>query len=699
MELKESILKLLEEKNIKHKNISDLAHKVGGILKAEYDETLRALKELESEGEIFEFVRNRFAVSKALGVLKGKLSMATNNFGFVLRDDGDIFVAKRDLLRALDGDIVLVKVLSKGINGKKREGKIVKILSRDCDKLVGEFRRIKSYGYVDLDKKNVQVFIPSNFTMGAQDEDKVVVDITEYKAGNPVGKVVEVIGNIQEPGNDIKYLLRQYKVDDRFSDGVLDQARSFGNSIDKDKYKNRVDLTSTMLFTIDGKDAKDLDDAISLEKHKNGSYTLGVHIADVGEYVTLDSPIDEEAFKRGTSVYFLNSVIPMLPKELSNGICSLNEGVDRLALSVIMDIDAQGNVTDSKICESIIKSKHRLNYDEVQSLLDGDKELATRYSDISKTLFDMLELSRILIKRRENYGMLDFNLPEGVVIVDKDGKPVDVVKRMATPSTRIIESFMVIANEVIAKTFSEKKIPFVYRVHENPDVDKITNFVNFLSTLGVSAKLSTKKEIEPKDLQHILGDVKDKPFSEVVNMVMLRSLKKAKYMEKNLGHFGMALQNYCHFTSPIRRYPDLTIHRIIKKWLHENITEITSPKMAGFVVKASVQSSNQEKVAEDVERAITDYKKCEYMGNFIGSEFDGIISGVNSRGFYVELENTCEGFVGVSTLKDDFYDYDERTLSLVSKNNYFKIGEKVRIKVTETNPKERKTLFDIVKKL
>lgn len=699
-ELKERVLEFLESKFVNHKGINKLAEVVSKSLHTNYEETLLTLKQLENEGDIFEFSKHKYAVSKNLGLVKGKVSYSDKGFSFVLNPEGDVYVTRKNLMNSFDGDFVLVKIISPSINGKKREGKVVKILKRSTDNIVGTFTRIKNYGYVAPDRKKLDrdIFIDVANINGAKDGDKVVVDLVGFKSGNPVGKVTEVIGNPNEKGNDIKCLLRQYKIYDKFNDSVMQYARSLPQEINKSNFKNRRDLTDLMLFTIDGKDAKDLDDAVSLTKNKDGTFMLGVHIADVGEYVPYESPIDECAFDRGTSIYFLDQVIPMLPKELSNGICSLNEGVERLALSVFMKIDNSGEVLQSEICESVIKSKHRLNYDEVLEVLDGNVKTQESLKDIKETLFLMLELSQILDKRRKKYGSIDFDIPEGKIIVDENNKPIDVVKRSSTKSTKLIETFMVVTNEVIAKKFCDLKIPFVYRVHESPDVDKMTNFVNFLSTLGVKFG-SNKKEVEPRDLQKVLNEVENLPIKPVVNMVLLRSLKKAKYFDKCLGHFGMALNYYCHFTSPIRRYPDLCIHRIIKEYLHGNNSFIKSPKMVGFVIKASEKSSIMEKNAEDVERAIEDYKKCEYMSGFVGKLFIGIISGVNARGFYVELDNTCEGFVSVANLKDDFYNFDENALMLVGKNKYYKIGEKVEIMLTSCVLSERKINFEVIRKI
>ena len=698
--LKEELLEVLNKKFINHKGLSKLADVLSSMLHKDKEEVLQGLIELEKSGDIFEFTKHKYASSASLGLVKGKVSYSGYNYSFVLNEEGDIFVQRKNLLNSMDGDTVLVKILSGEVGNKKREGKVLKILKKSDAVIVGTFSRIKSYGYVKSDRKNFDkdIFIDVANINGAKDGDKVVVELISTKSGNPVGKVVEVIGDPNAVGTDIKCILKQYKVIDKFPDGVMQEARSFAQEVDKSNYPHRRDITDMFMFTIDGADAKDLDDAVSLQRDEKGNYILGVHIADVGEYVRYESKLDESAFERGTSIYFLNSVIPMLPKELSNGICSLNPNVDRLALSVIMKIDASGNVIESEVFESIINSNYRLNYDETLEIIEGNKETQSRLKEVTPVLLDMYELSQLLDKRRRNLGSLDFDLPESKVIVDENNKPIEIQKRSTTKSTKIIETFMVIANEVIAKKFEDAKIPFIYLVHEKPDAEKMSTFFNFISSLGVKFNLD-KKDIVPMDLQKILTSVEELPVKGVVNMIMLRSLKKAKYIEKCLGHFGMALTYYCHFTSPIRRYPDLCIHRIIKEYLHNNKTFITSAKMIGFVSKAAAKASEMEKNAEDVERAITDYKKCEYMSQFIGEHFEGIISGVNARGFFVELENTCEGFVSVATLSDDFYDFDERTLTLVGKKNLYRIGESVEVEVADCNLSERKINFNIVKKL
>ncbi len=697
--LKEKVKDILNTRFVSHKNINALALALAKMLKEDSLDIKNVISELVESGDVVEVGKNKYAGTRVLGLVKGKFTYSTPTYGFVLNENGDIFVSRRNFNGAFDGDEVLVKIIGQARGDKKREGKILKILTRDNDGLLGTFHEFKNYALVDLDKKKMQVKIQSSDYNEARDNDKVVVDIESYISGNPVGRVVEVIGELDKKGNDIKYFLRQYKVRENFPENVLKEARKIPQVVDKQKFKDRVDLRNEMIFTIDGKDAKDLDDAISVNKNEDGSFTLGVHIADVGEYVKLNSIIDREAFERGTSIYFLDQVIPMLPRELSNGICSLNEGVERLTLSVEMVIDKTGEVVRSRIFESVIKSRHRLNYDEVLEVIEGNKETRARLSDIVDTILTMHELSNLLDTRRTKFGALNFEIPEGEVLLDENGKAKEIVKREATKSTKLIETFMVVANETVAKTFENLKIPFVYRVHERPDMEKIKTFFSFIDTLGLKIPVGSRKQIEPKDLQQILLEVEDKSEKGVVNMVMLRSLKKAKYTDKCLGHFGMALKYYSHFTSPIRRYPDLTIHRIIKEYLHGNLSFIKSKEMADFVVKSAEKSSVQEMNSEDVERAITDYKKCEYMLSFVGREFDGIISSVTNRGFYVELDNTCEGLVPVSSLTDDFYEFDEEKLMLKGRHNYYRIGEKVRVKMASAVPLERKINFEVVKKI
>ncbi len=697
-DLKVKIQEILNTRYVASRGIDNLSKVLAQMLRQDVASVKEILIQLIDEGEVYEFAKNKFAGARVLGFIKGKFVLSSQNFGFVLCDGGDIFVSKKNSLGAFDGDEVLVKVVGRAYKDKKREGKVLKIISRDNDNLLATYRDFGSYGIAELDRKNIQVKILKQDSLNAQEGDKVVIDIVPGRV--ICGKVIEVIGSLDKKGNDIKYFLRQNKVRETFPQEVLDVAGKIPQEVDKSKLKNRVDLTNEVIFTIDGVGAKDLDDAISLKKDNMGNYVLGVHIADVGEYVKLNGIIDKEAYERGTSIYFLNYVIPMLPKELSNGICSLNPGVIRLTLSVEMKINDKGEVIDSKIFESYIKSKHRLNYDEVLEVIEGNVDTQNRLSDIKDVLLQMYELSQILDKRRTDFGALNFEIPEGEVVLDENGKAIDVVKSEATKSTKLIETFMVVANETVALTYNQLKIPFVYRVHEKPDGEKIKSFFNFVDSLGLKLPSETgdSKDISPKYLQKILEEVKQDDKKGVVNMVMLRSLKKAKYFEKCLGHFGMALKFYCHFTSPIRRYPDLTIHRIIKEHLHGNLSFVKSKEMQDFVVKSSEKSSIQERVAEDTERAITDYKKCEYLENYIGKEFLGIISGVTNRGFFVELDNTCEGLVPMSSLKE-FYNYDEERLMLVSKNHFFRIGERVQIKVESVDKLERKVNFEFIKKI
>ena len=442
-------------------------------------------------------------------------------------------------------------------------------------------------------------------------------------------------------------------------------------------------LTKELIFTIDGEDTRDIDDAISLTINDNGTYHLGVHIADVSEYVKQDSILDKEAFNRATSVYFPDRVLPMLPKQLSNGICSLNENEERLTLSVFMDIDKNAKVIKHKIQKSFIKSCHRMTYTDVQKILDKDKATTKKYSDIAKTLLNMNKLCDILEADRIKRGALNFDIPETYVELDENGKTKNIKARERQKAHRLIESFMIVCNETVAQDMYTKKAPFVYRVHEKPTSDKMTAFMMFINSLGINADLDVRN-VTPKDLQDVIKQVENLPSKGVVNTVMLRSLKKARYLPQCLGHFGLASTYYCHFTSPIRRYPDLVIHRIIKMALD------------GKLIRASLQSSEKEKTADEAERAVDDLKKAEYMSNYIGEEYDGIISGVLGKGFFVELPNTCEGFVSIDLLPKDYYDFDDRLYELRGKHNFYKLGDAVKVRVDSVNIKERKINFSLI---
>ena len=698
---KKNILNCLETKYVPHKGLKSLAENIARSLKFDEEETYNALCELEKEGEIYEFNRNKYSPIALLNMKKGKISASGYGYSFLRVENGeDIFIAEKNTLNSFDGDEVLVKVITQPVGDKKGEGKVIKVLNHANAEVVGTFFKQPNNGRVisDNTKFDREILISNANSLDAKPGDKVVVKVFDFEKGKTLwGKVTEVLGGAKDKGTDLKSILRTYKVKEEFPDEVLNAAQEVPQEVSNNAKKNRNDLTELMCFTIDGDDAKDFDDAVSLSTNPNGTYRLGVHIADVGHYVPQDSTIDKEAYARGTSIYYLNHVIPMLPVELSNGICSINPNVERLALTVFMDIDQTGKVQDYEISESVIKSKYRLTYNEVQKMLDGDKDICNKYKEILPTILDMSKLSQILDKERVGRGAINFEIPECKIIVDENGKPVEIGVREYNQSNKIIETFMVVANEVVAQKFVELNLPFVYRVHEKPNVEKVSAFFGFLESLGVNVSVDMQ-DIKPMDFQKILNEVEKESYAKVVNMLMLRSLKKAKYLPDCLGHFGLASTFYCHFTSPIRRYPDLTIHRIIKKYLRGDKT-VKSPELVDFVEKSSMQSSEREKLSEELERAVEDYKKCEYMQQFIGQQFEGTINSVLNKGVFVELDNTCEGYANVENMPQDYYTLNEKTLCLVGKNGFFRIGDRVVIEVLSCNLSEKKVAFKLIKKI
>lgn len=700
--IKQNILDCLQTNNFNYNSLRELANLIAEKLSFDSNKVFECLKLLIKEGDVYEYDKNSFASIHSLGMVKGRLIGNPKGFAFVESEDSneDIFIPSKFINSAMNNDIVLVELIKDSPDAEKNdEGKVVKILSRETDQIVGTYQKFKNFGWVVPDdaKYNRDIFIPGGKDLKAKDGDKVVVTITNYGGDKkPEGYVNEVIGDKDAPGNDVLSLMRQHKIYEEFPKKVLEYVKKVPQQVTQNAKQNRRDLTNLITFTIDGEDAKDLDDAVSLEMDGD-IYKLGVHIADVGQYVTRGGVLDEEAYKRGTSVYFCDRVVPMLPKELSNGICSLNEGVERLTLSVFMDIDSKGNVIKHDICESFIKSNHRMTYTSVYKILQGDEQESSKYSDIKQTILKMGELSQLLQSLRDKRGAIDFDFPETYLVIDERGKLVDVKAREHNSAHKLIETFMVIANETIAKHFYDLKLPFVYRVHEKPDVDKMTTFFAFLNSFGIHYDCDLR-DIKPMDMQKILRSIDDKNYKDVISSVMLRSLKKARYLPECLGHFGLASEFYCHFTSPIRRYPDLTIHRIIKQYLHGTLNGNVKKELFEFVQKSSVQSSEREKLAEEMERAVDDMKKAEYMKNFIGSHFVGVISGLNQRGIFVMLDNTCEGIVNLENLPSDTYEYEETTYCLVGNNNRFRLGDKVEIEVVDTNVRERKVYFKYISK-
>ena len=635
--------------------------------------------------------------------VEGYFRRHERGFGFVVVEgqEEDIYIAKEDSKDAFSGDRVLVK-LKKKSHGARQEGMILKVLEHKKDTLVGTFQRNKNFGFVIPDDKKLcrDIFISKKNFGKARNNHKVLVKITKYpqKGKKAEGKILEVLGNVNEAGIDMLSLIKDYDLPYRFPKDVVKEAQSYGEKINTNDILGRVDLRGKYdIFTIDGEDAKDLDDAVCVRKLENGNYKLDVHIADVSNYVKENSLLDKEALLRGTSIYMLNRVIPMLPRELSNGICSLNEGEDRFTLSVSMEINDKGKIISSEVYKGIINVTRRMSYKDVQAILDNsNEEIVEKYKDYVSDFKLMEELARILKAKRLEKGYLNLDIPESKIILDEDGYAIDVQKYETTFANEIIEQFMLAANETIAEKFYWLKAPFIYRVHEEPDIEKVNELNKLLFNFGY--KVHTKEgKVYPAEFSKILKEVEGKPEEKIVSHMILRTLKVAEYDSENKGHFGIASKYYCHFTSPIRRYPDLFIHRIISKYLKNNYTmpEKQVEIYNEIAEKDARQSTEREKIATQVERDSIDIKKAEYMSKKIGEQYDGIISGVTQFGVFVELDNTVEGLVRFENLGDDYFEYDADHKILIGERTKetFKIGDKMKIEVIEANKQERKISF------
>ena len=631
-------------------------------------------------------------------VIDGKIQGTKRSFAFFIPFDSDyedVYIHGSNLYGALNGDTVTVEIQ----NGKKGlEGRVIKVLERGNDNIIGKITFTKNSGFVMSDdvRFNKDIYVAKNNSLNAKEGDKVVVKINKYfyDKKNPEGEVIEVLGQPNNIETEVLSVIRSYKLYEHFPDKVKEQAKNVPDEVSASQLKNRLDLTNELIFTIDGEDAKDFDDAVSLTEDNNGQQVLGIHIADVGEYVKLNSEIDNEAFKRGTSAYFPGLVLPMLPKSLSNGICSLNELVNRLTLSVFITYDNNARVVDYKIYESVIKSKKRFTYTEVDKVLQNDPDALKRNKDFSETLHKMNILAKKLSGVRKARGEIDFDIPEVKISLNEMGDILNVQKRERNDSHKLIESFMIAANEAIAYHFNKNKIPFVYRVHEKPEPEKISKFLNFIKSLGiVQQNYINCDNVKAKDIQQIIGQLQDSDIKYVVNRVCLRSLKKAKYSPDCLGHFGLASLYYCHFTSPIRRYPDLTIHRIIKKYIRNELTGSYISNTKHFVRTSSQVSSEREVLAQHAERDVDDLYKAYYMQFHLGEEFEGKISGVTAFGLYVELENTVEGLVRLEDLPADNYSYYEDTIMLKGVINSFKMGDKIKVKAIRADILAREVDF------
>lgn len=659
--------------------------------------------ELISEGKLIRNKRGKFITPKVLNMVTGTFQGHPKGFGFLIleEEEKDIFIPASGVNGALHKDKVMCRITRAATETKRAEAEIIQILERGPQCIVGVYEQSQNFGFVVPDEQKYarDIFIPKKFSKGAVSGHKVLVEIIDWadEKKNPEGKIVSILGHVNDPGVDILSIIYQYDLPMEFPSEVMEQIESIPTEVpDKDK-RGRTDLRSIPMVTIDGEDAKDLDDAISLEKLDNGMYRLGVHIADVTHYVTERSALDIEALERATSIYLVDRVIPMLPHKLSNGICSLNAGVDRLALTCMMEIDPNGNVQNHQIMETVIRVDERMTYTNVKKVLvDHDEALQERYKEFVPMFELMEELAAILRTKRIKRGAIDFNFEETKVILDKQGVPVEIKPYDRNVATRIIEEFMLVCNETIAEDYFWQEKPFVYRSHENPDPEKITALSEFVNNFGYTIKGNTTTH--PKDFQKILEEIAGKPEESILSHLLLRSMKQARYTAECNGHFGLAAKYYCHFTSPIRRYPDLQIHRNIKYNLHGKLQGKKEKTLASHMPEVAKQSSVRERRAEEAERETIKLKKVQYMEKYVGEIFEGVITGTTSWGIYVELPNTVEGLVHVNEMDDDYYIYDEpghRWIGEHSKKVY-RLGDKVKVRVIKTDMMTRTIDFRLV---
>jgi len=701
-ERKENIFEFIKDKDYTPMKAKEIALLLG-VPKNDYNDFLNILKQLEDEYKIRKNRKNKYILVEEK-YYEGYYRKNQKGFGFVKVEDEEVYISKENSLNALNEDKVIIEIIKEKSKDQSSEGKVVKILKHEKDTVVGIFQKSQNFGFVVPDDKKfgTDIFISKKNFGKARNNHKVLVKITKYpKDGKKAeGEIIEVLGNVNEAGVDMLSLIKEHKLPAKFPEQVVEEAKKCGNEIDKEDIKNRVDLRDKIIFTIDGEDAKDLDDAVRVEKLENGNYKLDVHIADVSYYVKEDSLLDREALNRGTSIYMLGRVIPMLPRELSNGICSLNAGEDRFTLSCSMEIDNKGKVISSEIYKGIINVTERMNYTDVQKILDGtDEKVLQKYSKYIQEFKNMEELANVLKTRRLENGYLNLDIPESKIDLDVDGYVTNISRYETTFAHEIIEQFMLTANETVAEKFFWLDAPFIYRVHEKPDIEKVQELNRFLWNFGLNIK-ANKENIYPKEFSKVLEEIKGKEEEKVISTLILRTLKVARYEAENQGHFGIASKYYCHFTSPIRRYPDLFIHRIISKYLEDNyvVDDEFIEKYKQEAENRANQSSEREKVATLVEREAEDIKKAEYMESRIGEEYEGIISSITPFGMFVELPNTVEGLIRFENLGNEYFIYDEEKKRLIGEhsNTVYKIGDKVNIRVISANKLLRQVDFEII---
>ncbi len=671
------------------------------VSKEDRKELQAVLDELVLEGKIGTTKKGKYCKSENIAVI-GKFESHPKGFGFVVIEDepDDVFVSEKDVHGALHNDIVRVAVTREKKDGKRREGKIIQVLERGTDRIVGVFQKSGGFGFVipDNQRFHTDIYVSGNKSLGAISGHKVIVHITNYgdDKHKPEGEITEIIGHTNDPGTDIMSIVAGYEIPTEFPKEVMDQLKSIPDEIDPNDCVGRMDCREWQTVTIDGEDAKDLDDAISLTE-KDGIYTLGVHIADVSHYIQEDSALDKEAIKRGTSVYLVDRVIPMIPHKLSNGVCSLNQGVDRLALSCIMNIDNKGTIVSHKIAETVIRVGRRMSYNGVKQILDQEPNMVEEYRDYVPMFQRMDSLATILREKRHHRGSIDFEFPESKIILDEKGVPIEIKAYDRNTATKIIEDFMLLANETVAEDFYWRELPFMYRTHDNPDPERIQTLGLFINNFGHAIKV-LNDEIHPKELQKLLKKIEGTPEEALISRLTLRSMKRAQYSDSCTGHFGLAAKYYTHFTSPIRRYPDLQIHRIIKETLKNGLSEKRVQHYSEILPEIAKNSSILERRSDDAERDVEKLKKTEYMSKKIGQVFEGVISSITSWGIYVELPNTVEGMIHVTALEGDFFFYDADKYEMVGEKSKitYKLGDPLKIKCTGADTIQRTIDFKIM---
>ena len=687
---KEMLVQLVHDKTYVPMKLKELAMLLS-VPKEQRDELKEVLDILIAEGKIGISKKGKYGKAEEFA-LAGTFSGHAKGFGFVTIEgrEQDVFIPADKTKGAMDGDKVQI-IIEGEARGKRAEGAVLRILEHANKTVIGFYQKNRNFGFVlpDNQKLGQDIFIPQGKDMGAVTGHKVIVRITDFgdDRKKPEGVITEILGHINDPGVDILSIIKAYGLPEGFPDEVMVQVAGIPDEVEEEEKKNRLDLRHLQTVTIDGEDAKDLDDAISISKENDDHYTLGVHIADVSHYVTENSPLDKEALKRGTSVYLVDRVIPMLPHKLSNGICSLNAGTDRLALSCLMEIDGKGNVIGHRIAETLIQVDRRMTYTAVNAIVtDRDPDVMEEYRDFVPMFDLMKELADILRERRKKRGSIDFDFPESKIILDEKGRPVDIKPYERNAATKIIEDFMLMANETIAEDYFWQELPFLYRTHDYPDPEKMKRLGTFINNFGYTIR-TQNGEVHPKELQKLLDKIEGTPEEALISRLTLRSMKQARYTTVCTGHFGLAANYYTHFTSPIRRYPDLQIHRIIKENLRRGLSDRRFAHYDSILPEVAVQCSSMERRADEAERETDKLKKCEYMSKRIGKEYDGVISGVTNWGLYVELPNTVEGLIRVNDLTGDYFVFDEEHMELVGEmtRKSYKLGQKIRVQVADTD--------------